>query len=166
MTFQATPEQCRLQLCLCYADDVCQQCGAAAHAHKTWKTAPGMHQPRPVETETVEAKNDREDHVAAGDVSVEEARDILCRFVRSHFHNHDYGPGREKARFTIPANPLRDDDFRLGAFISRAEKAFAALAAALAAADTLRDCLSTQRSKEYQDALRTYEAARAKLGAP
>jgi hypothetical protein len=162
MIFQATPEQCRLQLCLCYADDVCQQCGAAAHVHKTWKPAPGMHQLRPVDASTVEAKNDREDHVAAGDVSVAEAREILLRFCASHFDAHRQ-TDREKARMSIPANPLRDDDIRLGAFISRAEKAFAALAAA----DALRDCLGTKHgSKEYQDALRIYEAARAKLRAP
>ena len=164
MTFQATPEQCRLQLCLCYADDVCQQCGAAAHVHKTWKPAPGMHQLRPVDASTIEAKNDREDHIAAGNVSVEEARAILLRFCHSHFDaNRPSDSAREKARMSIPANPLRDDDIRLGAFISRAEKAFAALAAA----DALRDCLGTKHgSKEYQDALRTYEVARAKLGAP
>lgn len=45
--FQAIPEQCRLQLCLCYWDDVCQKCGALAHEHKSWKPAPGMEGKRP-----------------------------------------------------------------------------------------------------------------------
>lgn len=71
-------------------------------------------------------KNEREDHRLAGEVSVAEARESLGRFVRSHFHNHDYG--LERARFSIPADPRRDDDIRLGAFISRAEKALAAIA--------------------------------------
>lgn len=71
-------------------------------------------------------QNDREDYALAGDVSVEEAREALGRFVRSHFRSHDYG-GKERARISIPANPQRDDDIRLGAFITRAEKAFAAL---------------------------------------
>ena len=46
---------------------------------------------------TNEQKNDREDLEFAGEVSVEEAREALGRFVRSHFHNHDYG-GKERAR--------------------------------------------------------------------
>lgn len=45
--FTAIPEQCRLQLCLCYADDVCQKCGALANEHKSWKPAPGMDRKRP-----------------------------------------------------------------------------------------------------------------------
>ncbi|MBN8609661.1 MAG: hypothetical protein J0L92_03705 [Deltaproteobacteria bacterium] len=66
----------------------------------------------------------REDHAAAGEVSVEEAREVLARFVRSHFRHHDFGD-KERARFSIPVNPQRDDDVRLGAFIARAELAFA-----------------------------------------
>lgn len=45
--FQSVPEQCRLQLCLCYSDDVCQKCGALAREHSTWKPAPGMDRKRP-----------------------------------------------------------------------------------------------------------------------
>lgn len=78
-------------------------------------------------TDDVVAINDREDHVAAGDVSVEEAREILSMFVSSHFRHHAEGP-HGRARFSIPANPARDSDIRLSAFISRAEKAFARLA--------------------------------------
>lgn len=51
-----------------------------------------------------------------GPVSTAEAFEILSRFVHSHF-----GDGREKARFSIPANPQRDDDLRLHAFISQAQ---------------------------------------------
>ena len=75
-------------------------------------------------------KNEREDHRLAGEVSVEEAREALGRFVRSHFRHHDY-EGKERARFSIPADPRRDDDIRLGAFISRAEVAFRRIEAAL-----------------------------------
>lgn len=86
---------------------------------------------------SIAAKNDREDHVAAGEVSVEEARAILLRFCASHFDAHRQSD-REKARMSIPANPLRDDDIRLGAFISRAEKAFAEVARLRATIEQLR----------------------------
>ncbi|MBK8260211.1 MAG: hypothetical protein IPK80_02605 [Nannocystis sp.] len=55
-------------------------------------------------------------------MSVEEAREALQRFIDSHFNNPS-----EHARASIPADPRRDDDIRLGAFITRAERAFAAL---------------------------------------
>lgn len=67
-------------------------------------------------------RNEREDHLAAGEVSVEEAKDILSRFVASHFRSK---PFDERARFTIPADPRRDSDIRMSAFIRRAELAFA-----------------------------------------
>ena len=60
---------------------------------------------------------DRDDHKRAGYVSVDEAKAILCRFVASHFRD-----GRDRARFTIPADPRRDDDIRLSAFICQAER--------------------------------------------
>lgn len=64
-------------------------------------------------------------HERAGLVTVEEAHQIAKRYNASHFHNHrDMG---EHARYSIPADPLRDDDIRLDAFIARAEKAFAEL---------------------------------------
>lgn len=81
---------------------------------------------------TNEQKNDHEDYALAGEVSVEEAREALQRFVNSHFDN----PG-EKARASIPADPRRDDDIRLGAFIARAEKAFAELKRLRIACDAL-----------------------------
>ncbi len=64
-----------------------------------------------------------------GPISVEEAYEILQRFCHSHYDT----PG-EHARASIPADPKRDDDLRMSAFISqhaallaRAEKAEAAL---------------------------------------
>lgn len=65
-----------------------------------------------------------------------EAHDILCRFVASHFEKTD----REHARFSIPANPERDDDIRMARFIDQAEriaKVANQLAAALERADSL-----------------------------
>lgn len=61
-----------------------------------------------------------------GNVTPEEAHDILVRFCNSHFRNAR--PETERARISIPANPRRDDDLRLGAFITRAERAFALVA--------------------------------------
>lgn len=49
-----------------------------------------------------------------GPVSPDEAFEILGRFVHSHFDD-----GREKARFSIPADPSRDDDLRMHAFIAQ-----------------------------------------------
>lgn len=59
----------------------------------------------------------RSDHLKAGHVSVEEAKEILVRFNASHFNL----PDQEHARYTIPADPRRDDDIRLGRFIAQYE---------------------------------------------
>ena len=59
--------------------------------------------------------NAAEDSKLAGFVSVAEAHDILDRFIASHFRRD----GCERARFSIPANPARDDDIRLSAFIEQ-----------------------------------------------
>jgi hypothetical protein len=48
-------------------------------------------------------------------VSHEEVRQILSRFNASHFRLTD----REHARYSIPADPKRDDDIRLGAYINQ-----------------------------------------------
>ena len=58
--------------------------------------------------------NDRADAIDAGPVTSQEAREIASRFINSHFNN----PG-EKARISIPADPLRDDDIRLIAYIKQ-----------------------------------------------
>lgn len=74
-----------------------------------------------------------------GPVTPEEARGALSRFCHSHFKT----PG-EKAHIEIPANPKRDDDIRLGAFIDQAEEAMrrvAELEAKLAAPDPIDEWL-------------------------
>lgn len=57
---------------------------------------------------------DAETNAACGPVSHDEARAILSRFVNSHFKN----PG-EHARVSIPADPRRDDDLRMAAYIAQ-----------------------------------------------
>lgn len=72
-------------------------------------------------------------------ITDEEAREILSRFIASHFRKHD----REHARFRIPADPAHDDDLRMSQYISET----AALRSALAEAERERDeayrCLNT-----------------------
>lgn len=86
--------------------------------------------------ETISDRLSRE----AGPVSAEEARDALGRFNTSHWNNKG-----EKARYSIPANPRRDDDIRLGAFIDQSEKRITLLE------ETLRGVL-----QEKRDALTKY----------
>jgi len=71
----------------------------------------------------------------AGEVSVEEAVEILRRYNASHWRGRAMG---EVARYSIPANPRRDDDIRLGAFIRRAELAFEDVARLRATLDVVR----------------------------
>ena len=73
----------------------------------------------------------RTEHEAAGPISHDEAQEILSRFNSSHWH-HSRPTGREVARYSIPANPLRDDDIRLGAYIAQQRALAAALAPILA----------------------------------
>lgn len=80
-----------------------------------------------------ETRNDREDHVRAGVVTHEEARGILRRFNASHWRNK--GGMGECARYTIPADPRRDDDIRLSAYIARCERIEAAAREAVADAE-------------------------------
>lgn len=63
----------------------------------------------------------RKDHALAGHVTHEEAHQILSRFNASHFRGR-MGPNTEEARYTIPANPRRDDDIRLSAYIAQNER--------------------------------------------
>lgn len=60
---------------------------------------------------------DRDDHAAAGHVSHDEADAILRRFNASHWNHLE-----EHARYSIPADPGRDDDIRLGAYIAAARE--------------------------------------------
>jgi len=53
-----------------------------------------------------------------GPVSHEEASKIAQRFIDAAFNNH----GRERPHFEIPANPKRDDDLRLSAYIEQQEE--------------------------------------------
>lgn len=99
--------------------------------------------------------NDHEDYALAGDVSVEEAREALQRFVDSHFDN----PG-EHARISIPANPRRDDDIRLSAFITRAEKAFAELDAAREEAAQWKRLAEQTTDARLAEAIASREAMR------
>lgn len=48
-----------------------------------------------------------------GPITHDEAVEIALRYNASHFRRGD----REHARYTIPADPLRDDDIRLHAYI-------------------------------------------------
>lgn len=61
-------------------------------------------------------KNHCEDAEATGEVTVQEARAIAQRFINGHFNN----AGKEHPRVSIPADPKRDDDIRLMAFITQA----------------------------------------------
>jgi hypothetical protein len=49
-----------------------------------------------------------------GPITDDEARQILSRFNASHWRNPT-----EHARYSIPADPSRDDDIRLGAYIQQ-----------------------------------------------
>ena len=53
-----------------------------------------------------------------GPITDEEARQILSRYNASHWY-HTRPTGRERARYSIPADPKRDDDIRLDAYISQ-----------------------------------------------
>jgi hypothetical protein len=63
--------------------------------------------------------NERDIAAEAGHVSCAEAREIASRFNASHWRGK--AGLKEVARYSITANPKRDDDIRLGVFIDRAE---------------------------------------------
>ena len=65
--------------------------------------------PRPTAAKSLsEQEEDR-----TGPITHDEAVEIALRYNASHFRRGD----REHARYTIPADPLRDDDIRLHAYI-------------------------------------------------
>lgn len=64
----------------------------------------------PIERAEAKSLSDR-----CGPVSHDEAREILNRFVSSHFRKTD----EEHARFSIPADFRRDDDLRMIAYIDQ-----------------------------------------------
>ncbi len=51
-----------------------------------------------------------------GHITPEEAHEILNRFITSHWREEKAG---EQARFSIPADPKRDDDIRMACFIDQ-----------------------------------------------
>ncbi len=62
-----------------------------------------------------------DDSEAAGPITPAEAREIADRFNASHWHGIGRPAEGERARYSIPANPKRDDDIRLHAFITQTE---------------------------------------------
>lgn len=78
----------------------------------------------------------------AGEVTPEEAREILGRFNASHFDN-----ATEHARYSIPCDPKRDDDVRLGAFIEQAATARARLAEVEAERDARENTIRVGRQQ-------------------
>lgn len=77
----------------------------------------------------------REDHVAAGPITHDEAEQILLRFIASHFHKVD----SEHARFSIPAEPRRDDDIRLSAYIAQQRESETVFSQAIDALDAINE---------------------------
>lgn len=67
-----------------------------------------MREPSPPRAQRIEEPD-------AGPVSAEEAREIAQRFIDRHFGND-----AELPRISIPADPRRDDDIRIVAFIEQA----------------------------------------------
>lgn len=57
-----------------------------------------------------------------GPVSHDEADEMVTRFVASHF-NGRMGSTGEHARITIPADPKRDDDLRMSAYVEQQREA-------------------------------------------
>lgn len=67
-----------------------------------------------------------EDIAEAGVITCDEAEQIAARYNNSHWYK-TRGEG-ERARYSIPADPKRDDDIRLRAFIAQARAAQARIA--------------------------------------
>jgi hypothetical protein len=62
-------------------------------------------------------------HERTGGVSHDEARRIAQKFIDNFFNS----PGKDRPRASIPADPTRDDDLRLCAYIARQQAVEAAL---------------------------------------
>jgi hypothetical protein len=90
-------------------------------------------------------------------ITDEEAREILSRFIASHFGD----PQREHARITIPADPRRDDDLRLAAYIEQTAAPTTPLQAIKAARDL---CTAGQLPEHQRDVLELLDQAIEILG--
>jgi hypothetical protein len=66
-------------------------------------------------------------------IAHDEAKAIALKFINQHFNN----PDRERPRASIPADPKRDDDLRLMAYIRQQEARESAVAALVEAAGEL-----------------------------
>jgi len=84
----------------------------------------------------------------AGSVSAEKALEIAHRFIDGHFAN----AGKEGPRISIPADPKRDDDIRLIAFIEQAGEAVSEVERLRRALTGLRDETS-RRITKLKDAM-------------
>lgn len=85
-------------------------------------------------SDVLEIYNADDDARHTGPVTADEARECLNRFIASHFDKAE-----EHARISIPANPRRDDDIRLNAYIRQSKKEIDRLAAELATKTRERD---------------------------
>lgn len=100
---------------------------------------------------------DRDDNAAAGHVSHDEADAILRRFNASHWRNPE-----EHARYSIPADPRRDDDIRLAAYIAAARETEAALTRLRALLAAYGRAVEERREDVAADALLDIEDEAAK----
>lgn len=81
------------------------------------------------------------DNASAGHVSHDEAEAILRRFNASHWGNGEH------ARYSFPADPGRDDDIRLGAYIAAARKTESDRDAMAAEVERLREALAESEAR-------------------
>ena len=95
-----------------------------------------------------------------GPITHAEARQMVARFNASHWND-----GREKARYTIPADPRRDDDIRLHAYIDQME---ALTARATAAESRVRELEASidALAEKVDDYYRALSAATSARNAP
>lgn len=86
----------------------------------------------------------------AGVVSHEEASAIARRYNTSHWHPRgSRAPdGLERARYSIPADPRRDDDIRIDAYIARAARVERAAKKLEEAAGDLVRCIDENPNEE------------------
>lgn len=92
---------------------------------------------------TIEERNDAEDEERlCGLITSDEAKEIALRFINGHFRNAD----RERPRIHIPADPKRDDDIRIMAFIRQSERNISA-----ARARAIEECAQMVTGAEMEE---------------